>query len=566
MIRKTLTLVVVSLLLCGFSLSAEPVDHVPGDCAFFIQLEDMNGLLASVEKYAKQFGLPWKPGKLSNMISLQLIGRGGFPGIDMSRPAALFLMLDKERPMASEPRVALMIPVSDRTLFRQLVLPKIGGKKQAVVSYQDNYAFVSPEKATMESVLKGPHKKVNLIRNSQVSFHMDMTQFRTLFLQSMQSAARAARRVPLMRSLMLLYKDIIMQVDSQGYSLKLDDRGLEMGFRMEYKPGSDMAKVNADLGTGPVATLDLMPADSIALAASHVNWKGSLKMYDRMVGMVSNIDSQLGAAAHGFFHTLADSLHNELSLAMVPSLSNPGLNVVAAARVRSPQKLLDSVAETVKAINNIKQLKKIREKGDGNVGLSFKQNAESIADVPVHVVSLVLEPPSSATISSRDRKLIALVKSILTVRFTFLRRTVLVAMGPDGKTRLGDMARRLRGEGSSKGFKQSDTYNLMRKHYGRFKKNGVYYLSLANLGSELIKLVSLFEKDQALSAIGAMLEKMDTKMGGLYGYSLSEGNATTMRLLFTKNEIFGIFQLIVSQFTRNRKKNESPNIPRNTPD
>ncbi len=511
--------------------SALPQQSITRDCAVFIQIDRIPALIDEIERYAISFGLGLSPGDLSKKISGGIFGQDGFPGIDLNKPLAVFVLYDGQKMSGG----VLMVPVSDQNLFASFVLSKIP-LGNAKLQYRDGYALIATEASIMDKFVRGPKKPVTLVPGAQVSFYMDMALFKDEIQKAVEMHdTRGGTEGKMMRSILRIYADVLQEMKGITYAVSLESRGLELGYAIDLTAGGKMARLMAATPTGSPDLMARMPADSYLAIGSRMNLQASLPFVEPVMGTFNEVQPELGTILKEFFTDAARLYGDDYAMALVPSKAS-GFTVVGAVK----QAGVSTQALYIKLVQRLNGLRFVRRiKGeDGRFGLVHERSVGTLAGVSYDTIRLDFTDPDDT--SEDTRKQVGLVREILTCHVASKNGVEYWAMGTDAKNRLAAML-----DGRTPGFRSSEAWRTMTATWGAHSKNGLMYLSLPGLIKEAVALVKRLEgPGPRIAAIERFLAGLPQD-GGIFMMTRYANNSMTVRGLVTRSEIQAIAQFVL---------------------
>jgi len=530
---KKIMLLVLLVVCTAFPLSsALPHHSVTRDCAIFIQIDRIPALIAEIERYAISFGLGLSPGDLSKKISGGIFGQDGFPGIDLNKPLAVFLLHDGQKMSGG----VVMVPVSDQNLFASFVLSKIP-LGNAKLQYRDGYALIASEAGVMDRFVRGQKKPVTLVPGAQVSFYMDMALFKDEIrkLVAMYDTRAGGTEGKLISSVLRLYSDVLQEMQGVTYALSLESRGLELGYAIDLKAGGKMARVLAATPTGSPDVLGRMPADSYLAIGSRMNLQASLPLVEPVLSTFNGIQPELGTILKDFFRDAARLYGDDYAMALVPSKTS-GFTMVGAVKQAgaSTQTLYHKLVQRLNGLRFVQRLKG----EDARFGLVHERSAGTVAGVSYDTIRLDFTDPEDDR--EETRKQVALVREIFVCHVARKNGVEYWAMGTDAKNRLAAML-----DGSAAGFRSSEAWRTMTAAWGAYSKNGLMYFSLPGLLKEATALAKRLDgAGSRIAAIERFLAGVQPD-GGIFMMTKYANNSMTVRGLVTRGEIQAVAQFVL---------------------
>lgn len=516
-------------------VSALPQQYVTRDCAVFLQLDRIPALIDEVERYAISFGLGLSRGDLSKKISSGIFGQEGFPGIDLRRPVAMFLLYQGQKMSGG----VFMVPVSDQNLFRTVVLSRLP-LGDSPIQYRDGYAIIASSPAVMASFNGGQKKPVTLVSEAQLSIYVDMALFKDEIQKAIQQYTRYAQGsdARLMRSAMLFYADWLKEMRGASYSLSLNQKGIELGYTMDLVPGGKMAAMLAATPAGSPDLIGAMPADSYVALGSRMNLKASLPYLEPVMGMFETVQPELGTILKEYLRDASLLYGDDYAMALVPSKAS-GVTILGAVRQGggSTQALYRKLVDR---LNGLRFVQRVRQE-DARFGLVYEASAGTVSGVRYDTIRLDFTDPADS--SEETRRQVAFVREVLTCHVAFKDGVEYWAMGTDAKNRLAGML-----DGRAPAFRTSPAWRTMTASWGQYAKNGLMYFSLSGLLREVVAVIKRFDPDNAQTRV---VEGMLTRLpqdGGIYAMTRYAHNAVTVRGLVSESEIQAIAQFFLMAF------------------
>ena len=537
--------IIISLLLLLFTISinASTEKYVTKNCAIYVQINKVNSLFTQVERYAALFGKKFNPGAIANLVSMNLFGSAGFPGIDINREIAFIMHMGKE----IKNSVVIFLPINDIGIFKSKTALMIHKKnKQTVISYKNGYAIIASSRQGLREVLSGKRKRVNMIKDYSISVYADNSILKKMITSSL---SKLKYKLPMRDNLKILnkvikfYTDMINQIKSYNFALNLDRRGIGFGYAIDTVPEGWLADMTKGIRDGSLQTLQILPADSFMITSSKVNFKSYSKLISMILPIYENI---IGKNTTGLINSIAKELPriygDEISTAFLPGKGSAGLNFAAVLKSKSKLRSIAMFNTIARTLQNSEFIKKAKREG-GIIKFTFSKNAEMINDNPVHLFRLSINVSGDNPPPANAMKIIKLLNQSMVLRISHVGPFELIAFGNESKSRLTEMMNIMKGR--KNGFKSSEAYMKIRRHFGQYHSTGIFHVSLLKVIGEVLKNASHFDKQKQIAGMQKMLSRFTGKSSGIYGYSSIKKNRILVRGIFSKTELFNIARMVI---------------------
>jgi len=258
-----------------------------------------------------------------------------------------------------------------------------------------------------------------------------------------------------------------------------------------------------------------------------MNFYGKIfKAFNRVLPGFSRVATDL-------FKKIAANYKDDMAVALVPTKNEPGLSAVSAMRIRSVEQSIILHKSITGYLNSLPIIKKASQQG---VRLQFVFKKMSNIN---GVESYLFFVEASGPIPAALRK----IAKLFMYRVAYMRQTEFIAYGRETRSRLKEMLQIAKG--SARGFKTSRAYRRMRRQYGRYQKNGVFYVSLVRMAHEFLKFGGSIAPDREITQMLAAVKKMLANSAGIFGYSYNRSSSISMRMLLSRQELFNIFRFVM---------------------
>jgi hypothetical protein len=549
--KRLISLVLVATLglitLAGAQTGLDPAKFISSNCLVYAQSENLNALLVAVESYAKDFGIDIGQGNLPLLLSSQVFGQPGFPGLAINRKAAVFVYFNENVPAMAMPGFVLLLPITSEAAFKRDALPKLNIPPNITPRYRDGYAVLALDDRSLREFNNGKRSAAPLFGGTQLQAYLNLRLIAKTMNKAVDGMGAMMTRGSDLQSLianqmMAFYKDMLKQMFNQTLSLNLDKRGLEGGMAVEYDPKGAMAKLGSGLTAGEPAALAFMPADSILVSSGKVNWKAYYEIYAPLFAMLGTLDAELGKMAGDFVKQASANYKSEMTMALVAPADRPGMTLLSATPVVDPLKALATCRTLVARFNRLPLLGKLQEQGP-QIKLVLSERAVTIAGVPVHRLALQLTPPSNITLTDSQKKILNFVTELLSGTIAYSGGMEFAAFGTEAESRIRELLNLSKGQG--KGFKTSPGYAQLSRDYGKQAKHGVFYASLSVFLKELFRIAALIEPDNSgMARISSLFANASLAKPAVHGFYSYKGSTMSMRGVIGSEELRSLFQLL----------------------
>jgi hypothetical protein len=500
------------------------------DCAVFIQVNRFNDILGEIEGYAGRFGLPIGRGQLGALLSMQLTGRIGFPGLDLARPIGLFLLKNGD-----STDIVFMLPITDQGAFRALQnSPVFAGN---AVRFRDRYAIMAEERV-LNVFERGTRKATGTLPNAQILFYVDTTLLREE-AQGIVSGAGGNRANQLADRLTALQEGIFGEMRGISYGLSFTAQGIEFVSSMETRPNGMFSSMMRAFPAGEPALIARMPADSYFVSGSKVDIKALQPMYELFSGVLDSLVSGLGSVSVDLLREAGNIYGDDIAVALVPG-GREGFAAVGASRLlpnRDSRALMRSFAERFNALPAVRAA---NAASGGKLAIVYTPNAGRLGTDSYDLMRLEYTPASGGAQGEPRAATARMLQEFFTLYIANKDGIEYWAMGGGAESRLTDLL-----AGTRTRFTTTPAWRSITGSYGQQTKSGVYYLSSAGLIQETIRVLPRYGLDSGnTKAILDSLRRVQAG-GGIYGISQFTNDVLMSRGTISRNEIDVIYNLIM---------------------
>ena len=531
--------VILVCVLCVLPLSAaaSPLQqYITRDCAVFVHVDKFNDILTEAEGYAIKFGVPIGKGQLGALLSMQLTGKVGFPGLDLTRPIGLFLLKN-----GNTQDTVFMLPVSDQNTFQKLMdeRPTFVGSS---VRYRNRYAIIADNARVQDAFERGAKKTVSALPDAQILLYADTAllkgEMQDVITEMSGNANKETRQ--LADALTKMYTDVIGEMKAVTYGLSFNARGMEIVSGMEASPQGAFASLVKSLPAGEPALIAKMPADSYLAVGSKIN----LASLQPMAGVCSDVFDAffpgLGSISADLIKDAGEIYGDDAAFAMAPGAKG-GFTALGAGRLLADK---DSRALMQKFTERFNALPAVRNENTapGKLTLVYTPNAGRVGADAYDRMRLDYVPGSAKAQDNPEMKAAAaLLRDFCTLYIAKKDGVEYWAMGGDAERRLADLL-----NGTRPGFTTTAAWRSITGSYGQFARNGVGYMSTSGLVQEIVRVLPLFGLGEGdMKTMLESLKKIPAG-GGIYGIMQTANETITGRGTISKDEIDVFYSLVMS--------------------
>jgi len=526
---KRLALLVFLALLCVLPASAADATlqrYITTDCAVFVQLERFPEIVKEIEGYAVRYGLGLSKGQLDMLISMQLTGRTGYPGLDLARPMGVFGMTAGDKLNG----FVVMVPVADQNTLRGYLIQQ-GILKSAdteTIRYRDRYLIIASGADVMNAFERGAKKTIARLPDAQIAIHMDGAFIKKSAADIDSVIDEESGAINQLAG--KFRSGFIDGIKELSVGISFTPQGIQFASGIEAQPGSAYAEFLKSAGSGEPALIAKMPADSYFAAGTRMQIKWIQSSFgDVFAEFYDGFARGLGSALADAIKEAADIYGDDSAFALMPA-GEGAFSMVAAMKLAPGKDSKAFIAKYVERINALPALKNI----GGRV--IYTPNAGKIGADSYDLVKFESNTPQNFRGSARN--LDKLLNS-LTAMIVAKNGVEYAAIGADAQRRLADLI-----NGTKPGFSTSAAWRTIAQNYGQYAKNGIFYISTSGAIKEIVRIVSAF--DIGGNNVKSTMNKLGRipAGGGIYGISQPGQNSITGYALVTKEEIDVFYNLI----------------------
>lgn len=546
------TILVLMLLLAVVTLAANPASRITSKCTLYFQLDRVEDAVGQIAGYAAYFGQQLTGQALLAQLSTQVFGQAGFPGINLGRPVGIYLYsftTPASLPGAGQrPEIAVSVPVSDPALFRQVVVPRLMMLGLSSFTEGDRVIlYTSP--AALGEYRSGRRIKAHLGNDAHLSVYMNFEILRASIMgmiDQLKGLPKGGSLGPLFSILMDIYRGMLDESRSVSYSLALREQGVEIGFAMEYMPGSRLAALMGAGKPSALPALAVLPVSSLAAFGSASDPDSSGKYLMDLLGKFANYP-EIQDFIRPVIRQLMDNAAGESAVAFLPS-PGIGFSIAVVNQVKSAASSRAFLAALEAKINSLPFLQKAAQKGAA-LKMVYRKNARTVAGQDVDTFQLEIQ--SREPIPEQQRAMVEVLLRLFTANIVYANGYQLMVFGDTPDRFLQEMIRN--SAAPEGGFKTSAAWRKANRAYGKYPKNGFFYLSLQGFIKEILELAKPF-----LGAKAGMAESFNIP-GAFYGYTFSSTGKVEAVFLLEREVVAGIAKLASMMMPKQgMDKNPSP--------
>ncbi|MDR2733116.1 MAG: hypothetical protein LBC99_00565 [Spirochaetota bacterium] len=528
---KRLALPVFLILLCVLPLGAADSAlqrYITKDCVVFVQLEKFPEIVKEIESYAVRYGLGLSKGQLDMLISMQLTGRTGYPGFDLSRPTGVFLLKSQDE---SEGFV-VMVPVTDPNTLRNFLSQQgvFDGADAQKVRYRDRYLIVASDADAMTLFEKGAKKTIAKLPDAHIAVFIDGAFLKnsaddigSMIDGNSNAINQLARK---------FHSGFIGGIQEMSFGFSFTPQGIEFISAVEVQPESAYSALLKSASRGEPALVAKMPADSYFVTGAKMELKWIESSFGEiLVGFYDEFARGLGGVLADAMKEAADIYGDDFACALVPG-GEGAFAMVAAMKLAPGKDSKALMAKYTDRINALPALKNIQGR------IVYTQNAGRMGADSYDLVRFESGAPQNFRGSARnlDKLLDSLTAYIVTKN-----GVEYMAIGTGAQSRLADLV-----GGTKSGFSSTAAWKAIGQNYGQYAKNGVSYISIGDTIKEIVRIVSAYDigGNEVKSAVNKL--RRIPAGGGIYGISQLAQNSMTGSALITKAEIDVLYNLFRS--------------------
>jgi hypothetical protein len=405
--------------------------------------------------------------------------------------------------------------------------------------------YTSP--AALAEYRSGRRIKTQLTRDAHITAFMNIEILRASIMGMLDQfkTPKMGKLGPLVSIMMDIYRGMLDESRSASYSLTLRQQGVEIGFTMEYMPGSKLARLMGGTRASALPALAVLPRASLGVIGSTYDPDGYGKFLQDMLGKFANYP-EVQDFIRPFISHMMENSSGETALAILPS-PGPGLALAVVGRVRSAAAARDFFTGLASRINALPFIQKSARQQDA-VRFVYNKHVRTVAGQQVDTFQLEFKP--GQPIPEERRASFEVLLRLFTANVVYANGYQIMVFGDTPDVYLREMIGNSAGNGG--GFKSAPAWSKVNRVYGKYPKNGFFYLSLSGFIRELMELAKPF-----MGARAGMMGSF-TIPGALYGYSFTSPGRVEAAFLVEREIVAGIARL-ASMMMPKKGRDNNPN-------